>query len=215
MTATRTLVYLHGFRSSSQSVKAQLFMRAVEALPETARPLLHVPDLPFDPAAAVESVAAWIVRDAGGARSRTRVDADRQLARRLLRDASRRAFRRSRGGHQSDDTPMGRSAALRRHADESPQRRTVRGDRRAFRSVAIARACRASRGPDATSCWCARATRCSPGATPSSSTPAHGSLSSAAAITAGPISQARFRRYCGLRGAPAREACRALPSMSG
>ena len=66
MTATRTLVYLHGFRSSSRSVKAQLFVRAVEALPETARPLLYVPDLPFDPAAAVESVAAWIVRTLAG-----------------------------------------------------------------------------------------------------------------------------------------------------
>jgi predicted esterase YcpF (UPF0227 family) len=53
---------LHGFRSSSQSVKAQLFVRAVEALPAATRPQLHVPDLPFDPAAAVAAVAEWIER---------------------------------------------------------------------------------------------------------------------------------------------------------
>jgi len=35
-----TLLYLHGFRSSSQSVKAQLFVRAVEALPAATRPQL-------------------------------------------------------------------------------------------------------------------------------------------------------------------------------
>jgi hypothetical protein len=58
--ANRTLVYLHGFRSSSRSVKAQLFVRAIEALPQSVRPRLHVPDLPFDPAAAVAGVFAWI-----------------------------------------------------------------------------------------------------------------------------------------------------------
>ncbi len=56
------LVYLHGFRSSSQSAKAQLFVRAVAALPREIRPQLHVPDLPFDPVEAVAGVAAWIER---------------------------------------------------------------------------------------------------------------------------------------------------------
>ena len=64
--SNRTLVYLHGFRSSSKSVKAQLFVRAIEALPPARRPRLHVPDRPFDPAAAVAELAAWIERALAG-----------------------------------------------------------------------------------------------------------------------------------------------------
>lgn len=59
------LVYLHGFRSSPQSVKAQCFVRAIEAMPASRRPPLHVPSLPPDPTRAVGDVAEWIERELG------------------------------------------------------------------------------------------------------------------------------------------------------
>ena len=43
--ADRMIVYLHGFRSSPHSVKAQAMLRAVAALPPDGRPTLVVPDL--------------------------------------------------------------------------------------------------------------------------------------------------------------------------
>ncbi len=59
------IVYLHGFRSSPQSRKAQQFVAAVAALPAAQRPLLHVPDLQHDPALAIAEVSAWIECELG------------------------------------------------------------------------------------------------------------------------------------------------------
>ncbi len=59
------VVYLHGFRSSPQSVKAQCFTRAIEGIPASRRPRLHVPLLPPDPATAIGGVAEWIERELG------------------------------------------------------------------------------------------------------------------------------------------------------
>lgn len=57
------LIYLHGFRSSPQSVKARQFAREVAALPPALRPRFDVPMLPPDPAAAIALAAGLIERD--------------------------------------------------------------------------------------------------------------------------------------------------------
>ena len=63
--AVTSVVYLHGFRSSPQSVKAQRFMHAIEGIPASRRPRLQVPLLSPDPATAIGSVADWIEREMG------------------------------------------------------------------------------------------------------------------------------------------------------
>lgn len=60
---TSTIVYLHGFRSSPLSVKAQAMVRAVAALPAQVRPALFVPDLGDRPAAAIRKVVDIVARE--------------------------------------------------------------------------------------------------------------------------------------------------------
>jgi hypothetical protein len=57
-----TIVYLHGFRSSPASEKAQALMRYVDGLPPARRPRMHVPELDAGPRGAVASVASWVAR---------------------------------------------------------------------------------------------------------------------------------------------------------
>jgi len=55
-----SIVYLHGFRSSSQGIKATALRAALGVLPPHARPPLWVPDLPHRPAAAIACVVQHV-----------------------------------------------------------------------------------------------------------------------------------------------------------
>jgi predicted esterase YcpF (UPF0227 family) len=54
----QTLIYLHGFRSSPASTKAKMIEAAVRAIPESKRPLLHVPALSHRPSEAMATIEA-------------------------------------------------------------------------------------------------------------------------------------------------------------
>ena len=52
------IVYLHGFNSAPQSVKAELLVHAAASLPDPPR--VHVPALPVSPRATIAAVQAWV-----------------------------------------------------------------------------------------------------------------------------------------------------------
>ncbi len=61
-----TIVYLHGFRSSPASEKAQATLRFIDALPAATRPRLAIPELDDGPRDAMHTLLAWIEREVRG-----------------------------------------------------------------------------------------------------------------------------------------------------
>lgn len=60
-----TIVYLHGFRSSPASEKAQAMREAVDALPRERDIELWIPDLDASPRIAVNGVVQWVEQTRG------------------------------------------------------------------------------------------------------------------------------------------------------
>ncbi|MEO6749841.1 MAG: YqiA/YcfP family alpha/beta fold hydrolase [Casimicrobiaceae bacterium] len=61
-----TIVYLHGFRSSPASEKAQAMRRHVDAMPVATRPRLAIPELDHAPRDAMRMLLEWIEREVSG-----------------------------------------------------------------------------------------------------------------------------------------------------
>jgi predicted esterase YcpF (UPF0227 family) len=128
-----TIIYLHGFNSSPQSVKGRAIARAAAALPDPPR--LHVPELAHRPAQAMRDVCAWIESSPVNSQALALVGSSlggyyaTWLAERYGREG---------GGHQSGDPSPPRtsarssvrSAICTRASDTSSRSRTSSSSRR-------------------------------------------------------------------------------------
>ena len=190
---TPTLIYLHGFRSSPDSIKAQIFVRMVGALPGAIARGSSCPRF-ARPADAIAGVAAWIEREVRApADELTLVGsslggyyatylAERFGARAVLINPAIRPF---------DDLLPYAGTQTNLYSGQAFEVTEAH-----FAELRAMRVPRHHAAASAISCWCAPATRCSTGARRSRSTAARGSTSPAAAITAGRTSRTRCPRSC-------------------
>ena len=155
-----TIVYLHGFNSSPQSVKARVIARAAAAL--ALRRASTCPQLAHRPAEAMRDVCAWI--ESAHARRAELALVGSSLGG-YLRDVARGALRREGGRDQSGDPAAEDLAPF-----VGPQRNLYTGDRIRSHARALRRARGARRRADhasrsAISCSLVPATSSSIGAT--------------------------------------------------